>query len=312
MPVEFGVVLGGFGLGVLSAPRLVELARQIEAWGLDSVWYRDHLLWHSPVFEPLTMLGAFASATTRIRLGTSVLLLPIRNAVRTAQAIATLDHLSEGRAILGAGLGGEFGPEFVASGVDRRQRGARADEALDVIQHLWTEDSVTYSGRYYSFEGAMLAPKPVQKPRPPVWVGGRAEGALRRAGRYADSYFAYFMTPRRFGESLAKARDYAAEAGRDPGALAGSLVFYYHLAGSRESARVRAVEYLNAEYRMPFDDLSERFCALGSPEACLDLIESFRESGCHHFVLAPACHPAAFADQVQHFVEAVLPRLRSA
>ena len=307
---EFGIVLGGFGQGVFPAPRMVEFARQVEEWGFDSLWYRDHLLWHSPVFEPLTMLGAFAAVTQRVKLGTSVILLPIRNAARVAQAIATLDHLTNGRAILGVGLGGEFTPEYAVSGVDRKERGGRANEALEVIHRLWTEDNVTFHGKYFAFERATLAPKPIQVDtggRPPIWVGGRAEGALRRAGRYADSYFAYFMTPRQFGESLTKVKDYAALAGRPADAVFGSIVFYYHLATTREAAKEQAVAYLNAEYRMSFDELADRFVALGSPADCAELIAQFQAAGSRHFVLAPACSVKAIPDQVQRFLEEVRP-----
>ena len=116
-------------------------------------------------------------------------------------------------------------------------------------------------------------------------------------------------SPRHFGESLAKVRDYAGQAGRPAEAVFGSIVFYYHLAPTREAAKERAVAYLNAEYRMAFDDLADRFVALGSPADCAELIAQFQAAGSRHFVLAPACPVEVIPDQVQRFLEEVRPLL---
>ena len=112
--VTFGTTLGGFGAGLVSGPTLCNWAEEIEQLGFDILFYRDHVLWHSPVLDPFTMLGAFAARTTTIKLGTGVLLLPLRNPTLVAKMIGTLDWLSNGRAILGVGVGGEFQKEYEA------------------------------------------------------------------------------------------------------------------------------------------------------------------------------------------------------
>ena len=141
--VTFGTTLGGFGAGLVSGPTLCDWAEEIEQLGFDILFYRDHVLWHSPVLDPFTMLGAFAARTTTIKLGTGVLLLPLRNPTLVAKMIGTLDWLSNGRAILGVGVGGEFQKEYEACGISLRERGRRAIEGLQVIKALWTDSSAT-------------------------------------------------------------------------------------------------------------------------------------------------------------------------
>ena len=200
--LTFGTTLGSFGAGLVSGPVLCDWAEEIERLGFDVLLYRDHVLWHSPVLDPFTALGAFAARTTRIRLGTGVLLLPLRNPTLVAKAIATLDHFSDGRALLGVGLGGEFQPEYAACGIPLRERGRRANEALEAITALWTGTPASFSGRFFQLDGAVMQPQPLQQPRPPIWVGGRSDAALARAGRYGDSWFAYFVTPGAVSDQL--------------------------------------------------------------------------------------------------------------
>lgn len=170
--------------------------------------YRDHVLWHSPVLDPFTALAAFASRTTRIRLGTGVLLLPLRHPTLVAKAVASLDYFSRGRTILGIGLGGEFHQEYEACGVPLRERGRRANEAIRAIKALWTESPATFTGTFYHFERVVMEPRPLQHPHPPIWVGGRSEAALERAGKLGDGWLAYFVTPERFRTSLDKALEH--------------------------------------------------------------------------------------------------------
>src|SRR5687767_1594160 len=120
--MELGVSLGSFGNGVVAAPALLDWAEEIERLGFDTIWYRDHVVWHSPVLEPFTVLGGMAARTSRVRLGPGVLLLPLRPPAVLAKAVATLDALSSGRVVLGVGVGGEFAKEFEACGVPRAER----------------------------------------------------------------------------------------------------------------------------------------------------------------------------------------------
>lgn len=307
--VSFGVTLGSFGAGLVPPPGLVEWAAEIERLALDTLWYRDHVLWHSPVLDPFTVLGAFAARTSRIRLGPGVLLLPLRHPVVVAQAVSSLDAISGGRAVLGIGVGGEFPAEYRACGVALAERGRRADEALEAIRILWTEAPAAYRGTFFTFEGVALQPRPVQRPGPPVWVGGRSAAALRRAARLGDGWLAIFMTPERFRESLGRIleqRDALADG--NGGAFRAGLVLYVCLDRTREAARRAAANYLAAEYRQAFDHLVERYCALGTADDCAETIGRFIEAGADHISLIPTRGPDAFLDDLRAVVTDVLPR----
>src|SRR5262245_26392026 len=175
-------------LGELAEPaRIVELAQAAEAAGWEAVFVWDHLAfaWGVPSADPWVSLAAVAQAARRIRLGTAVTPLPRRRPVVVANAVATLDRLSGGRAVLGVGAGG-VASEFTAFGesADALARAAMVDEALEVITALWAGRRVDHTGGYYRVEGVTLAPLPVQRPRVPVWVGGHSRAALRRAARW--------------------------------------------------------------------------------------------------------------------------------
>lgn len=190
----------GFNLpnnqGVSQLSDLIDLARHAEALGYDSVWVSEHLFHTSyvrerigdaPYHEPLTLLTAIAMATQRIALGTSVLVLPWHHPVRLAKTTASLDHLSNGRLILGVGVGMAV-DEYANLGVDFHARGAIADETLSAMQALWTTQPPRYEGKYFRFADLNFAPKCLQKPHVPLWVGGNSTAALRRAAQQGQGW----------------------------------------------------------------------------------------------------------------------------
>jgi len=160
-----------------------DLVRRIEALGFDSVWTGDHVSFHNPMYESLTLLASYVPITSRVRLGTAVYLLALRPPAIAAKITSTLDALSGGRLIFGVGVGGENPKEFEVCGVPHGERGARVSEAIDVVRTLWRDTPATFKGRFTQFSGVSLDPKPVQKPGPPIWIGGRSDAALARAGR---------------------------------------------------------------------------------------------------------------------------------
>jgi probable F420-dependent oxidoreductase len=175
-------------LGELSDPRLVvDLAVLAEDAGWDAVFVWDHLAfaWGVPAADPWVTLAAVAQATSRIRIGTAVAALPRRRPATIAAAITSLDLLSGGRFVLGAGLGG-VEAEYTAFGeaADATIRAEQLDESLDVLSRLWSGEPVTHHGKHYTVDGVALAPVPVQRPRVPVWIGGGSKSALRRAARW--------------------------------------------------------------------------------------------------------------------------------
>lgn len=177
--LRFGVYLPAYvfpGEPAPTASFLQDFARRAEEVGFDSLWVIDHLFDAPPSYrvvymEPLTSLALVAGVTRHIRLGTGILVLPLRDPVLTAKSLANLDVTSEGRLIFGAGVGWDA-REFQACQVPKATRGRRMDEMLDIIKGLWTEESFSYQGRYFTLSDVTLIPKPAQQPSPPIWVAG--------------------------------------------------------------------------------------------------------------------------------------------
>src|SRR6266487_3763599 len=222
-----GVPVSGAWATADSQVRLIELAEDL---GYRSAWTFRRLLpaepdarsgiaaYHS-VLDPVVSLAHLAGRTKRIRLGLAVLNMPYFSPALMAKQLTTLDILSAGRLDVGLGSGWSR-EEFIASGVPYQHRGERAEEFLRALHSLWTDDVVDLSGRFYRIPPARMLPKPVQRPHPPVLIGGGAEPALRRAGRLADGWISAALADlRHIDEPIAIVRQAAREAGRDPDTL---------------------------------------------------------------------------------------------
>jgi probable F420-dependent oxidoreductase len=217
----------GFSLlnnwGIEDAQALVGLASRAEELGFDSVWVHDHVfnvghvfdrIGGKPYYEPLTILSFVAARTRRVRLGTSVLVLPYHNPIRLAKTAATLDVLSGGRLILGVGVG-LIEKEIRAMGSPFAERGAFTDEAIAVMRSLWTEDEPSFDGKYSRFAGMKFSPKPRQKPAIPVVIGGVSRAAIRRAARLGDGWQPLGLSPEALGQGITALREEARACGRD-------------------------------------------------------------------------------------------------
>ena len=239
--MHFGVHLPHFGPFV-SRDGLRRFAQRADALGFHSVWASDHIAWpeqiespypytatgawpsHDPYMPRLEAIGTLlfvAGCTETVHLGTTVMVLGYRPPVQTAKLWSTLDVVSGGRAILGVGVGW-MREEFEALGMPSDHRGARGDEQLEIFERLFTERSPAYEGRYYRFPPLGFEPKPLRG-RIPVWVGGDAPAALRRAGRFGDALHAAHASPEALAAQWAEVRRHCAEAGRDPSTMALSV-----------------------------------------------------------------------------------------
>src|SRR5579863_2089173 len=158
-----------------------------ETLGYDSLWVQEQILSDSSILEPVTLLTYVAALTSKLRLGTSVILPVIRNPVQLAKSLASLDQLSHGRVIVGVGIGGPHVPEAVF-GVSSEHRGRRFVEGLEVMKALWTQPKATMNGEYWRFDNVAMEPKPAHKPHPPIWFGAREAVALKRAARLGDGW----------------------------------------------------------------------------------------------------------------------------
>lgn len=289
----------GCGLMLAGGAREATLgqARLAESFGFDSLWVGDHVAFHVPMLDSLSLLSFLAAATTRVTLGTCVYLLPLRHPTHVAKQTATVDVLSGGRLIFGVGVGGEFPPEFDASGVPVRERGARADEAIPLLRRLWSESDVAHEGRHFRFGPVTLEPKPTQAGGPPVWVGGRSPAAMRRAGRVGDGWVSTMTSPDRFRENLAAIAGHREAAGRTSRPFVPAALLFTAFAEAYEPALDRAAEMLGKLYNRPFRDAAAKYCLLGRPADCLEQASRFVEAGARHVVLAPLGDVDGFAER---------------
>jgi probable F420-dependent oxidoreductase len=288
-----------------------DLVRRVEALGFDSVWCGDHVSFNLPLYESLTLLAAYTSITERIRLGTAVYLLALRPPAVTAKVTATLDVLSGGRLIFGVGVGGENPKEFEACGVPHAERGARVSEAIDVVRTLWRDTPATFKGRFSSFEGVSIDPKPIQRPGPPVWIGGRSDAALARAGRQGDGWVSYVVTPERYRQSLEKIRAAAAVHGRPLDGFATAHLAFITVGRDDERARATWVTWLSKRYAQDFGPLADKYGIIGTPGQCAERLEAFRAAGCAYFLLNAIGDPSAELEQLEVIAAEILPRLRT-
>lgn len=299
-----------FGINLF--PHQWEEINRIEDLGYDSAWTSEHIFFYFPTFDALTSLAAMAARTSRIRLGTAVLLLPLRPAALAAKEVASVDIISGGRVTLGVGVGGEYPKEFEAVGVPVKQRGARTDEAITVMKRLYTEDNVTFDGRFTRLRGVTLQPKPAQPGGPPVWIAGRSEAAISRAGRLGDGYLPYLFSPDRLRTSLAQVRAEAEKVDRDPDRLACGIYQFICLADTYEEARKIADADLSRRYNQPFEKLVDRYVVMGNVDDCVRRLNDFADAGARHFILVPLLDSFAdFMPQVEAYARDVLPRFRT-
>jgi probable F420-dependent oxidoreductase len=286
---------------------VVPMAVRAEAQGFDFLACGEHVFFHGPVSNAFVTLAAAAGATQRIRLMTALTILPVYPPALAAKLISTLDGVSGGRVEIGIGVGGEHPPEFEAVGVPVRERGARTDEALTILTDLFAGGPVHYDGRFTRLAGQSLEPLPVQRPRPPFWVGGRGEASMRRAGRHGDGWMPYLVTPDQVAEGLAGARDVAVEAGRQAHDIAGGVLCWSNVDDDGAKARRTAAEIVGNIYQQDFS--KSRYLLTGTPDEVASRMREFADAGAETIVFSPACEGSDLEGVIDTFASRVLPQL---
>ena len=285
------------------------LVQALERNGFHAMWAGDHLAFAQPILDPLIQLSQASAISQRLMLGTAVFLLPLRHPAPVAKQVATLDVMSSGRVIFGVGVGGEFPGEFALSGVPVKERGARLSEGIEVLRKLWSGTPVAHAGKFYPFPETQMLPAPFQTGGPPIWCGGRKEAALRRAGRLADGWLSYVVTPDQYRTALETIARAGEEAKRDLSKFGTGHLLFVRLAKDYERALQYASEKLSARYEMDFSKPAKRYCALGTAEQVAASIREFHQAGVRHLVLDFIAERADQIEQIDHFGEAVVPLL---
>jgi alkanesulfonate monooxygenase len=291
---------------------LIEYGEKVEALGYDSLWVWDHILLgvepNFPIMDSLTTLTTIAARTKRIKLGTGILVLPLRNPVALAKQLATMDQYSNGRLIMGM-ASGWYKREFDALGIPFDKRGKLMDENLDIINRLWTEEKVDGKYMAHNISAAVMYPKPVQKPRMPLLIGGYVDRVLARAGVAGDGWLTYFYEPKNFTKSWNKVRAAAKEAGKDPDKLLNASQLPIMVGPSREAVQADMLDWLNKEWDFPANrDCSRESAVMGSVDECVAQLKEHLAVGVQKIIFVPYKYRA---DQDEIISRENIPRLKA-
>ncbi len=299
--MKYGVILPNVG-PMAEIDALTDVAQRAEEMGFDGIFLSDHIALPTdlrsrypyrsdgrfalsvddPILEPVTTLAYLAAVTERVDLGFSVLVLPYRHPVLNAKMLGTLDVISRGRLIVGAGVGW-MAEEFAALGVDFAVRGSVTDEHIDLLRAFWTERTPNYSGRHFNVSGLAMTPHPTRQPRPPIWTGGTSAPALRRAARLGDGWHGVRQSPADVEQVARRVLQMRSDAGLPANGFEFSL-----------RAGVDITDQpMNGAGRTPLR---------GSAEQVSSDIKEYAAAGLTYLVVEPrAANPAQLIDQLEKF-----------
>ena len=303
MQPKFGITCGG---DHWSADDI----RSVEEFGYDGFFTGEHIVYHRPILDAVTILSYAAALTSRIRLGPATLLLPLRHPTIVAKEFSCLDVLSGGRAVLTVGVGGDYPREFENCGIPMKERGQRATEALEIIRNYWSGGRFDYDGKIFQLKDADMLPTPVQPGGVPIWVSGRQEGPMRRAAKLGDGWHPYMYTADRCKISFSQVKEYASEAGRTlPDDYVWAVFVYTALYDDVEEARQHGIKEMSYRYEQDFGDLVEKYCAYGPPERMIEYLSGFVDAGVNYFILAPIMPSDRRREHLERMASEVLPAL---
>ena len=287
-PVRVGVTPG---IDIWTRPwderrKVVELVADA---GIDHVFFADHVSFRvGHGHDGMVVAAGVANLHPTLGIYIGVYLLPLRHPIPVARQLANLAEMAPGRISFGVGVGGDDRHEVEICGVDPRTRGRRTDESLDILQRLLAGQTVDHSGEFFSFEQARIIPTP--DPPIPVYVGGRADAALRRAGKYGDGWLGIWCSSDRYAESIAIFNQAAEEAKRDVQADHG-IQLWVGVGKDRTEAASFVGPAMEGFYRVPFEKFS-RYTPHGTVDDIVDFLAPYLEAGCRHFNLTPVASTA--------------------
>jgi probable F420-dependent oxidoreductase len=310
--MQIGLAIKNF-VGPTETPdvdAILAYAERAEALGFESLWAWDHVILgvepSFPILDAIGILTAIAARTTRIKLGTGILVMPLRNPTVAAKAIGTLDVISKGRLILGVAAGW-YAREFDAVGVPFKQRGKLFERNLEILTRLWTEDRVTLRQDEFNLREAVMRPRPVQKPRPPILIGGYVDAVLKRAATTGDGWLTYFYTPESFTRSWNKVLGFAREAGRDPKTLTSTNQLAILVGQSRAETEAPMRQWLQTEWDVAaWSESTIEHAIRGSVAECVEQLRAHVATGVDRLILIPYRYEPA---QVEIIAREILPKL---
>jgi len=306
--VSVRVGLGFAGFPFSSPAAFWDWIDLCESSDVDSVWLSERLISAQPALEPMTALAAIAGRTRRLKFGMNAIVLPFRDPLVLAKECATLDFISDGRLLPMFGVGSDTIPEWKATSRSPSDRGRRSNEMIQLLTRLWSEDAVTYQGKFYSYFEASISPKPKQQPLP-LWIGGTSEAAIERTARLGSGWLGGSgQTPAQAGRIVAAIQSRAAVARRsiDPDHFGVGVPFRF---GSwNEPVVQRNATALRDRFGPEFDP--KAVMAVGDAAAMLSVVQAFTEAGISKFVFRPiAASDAEIMSQTRRLVTEVVPQV---
>lgn len=305
----------GVGLGIAEFP--FSSARSFWDWielceegGVDSFWQIDRMVSREPFLECMSAMAALAGATKKLKFGMNVASVGLRDPLLLAKECATIDYLSEGRLLPAFGIGNASAPVWKATGRPTKARGKRTNEALELIQRLWREDSVTFEGEFYQYTNACISPKPVQ-PKIPFWLGGSSEAAIRRTARFGTGWLAGLETPQRVAPVIAGIKTAAQDAGRPIDEDHFGASFPFRFGDGADDATQRQIEAFRKRPGLADRDPNHYF-AIGDTEDVIGRLREFVAAGAYKFVLRPiANNDDEMMAQTRRLIGEVFPAVYS-
>ncbi len=301
--MQFGITVPN-NWGIDDPQQVLAFGPLAEELGYDSVWVMDHLfnngyirerLDDKPYYHPMAVLSHLSATTSRVLLGTSVLVLPYHNPVELAKYAATLDQMSGGRVTLGVGVGA-MTEEFAALGIPMNRRGSMTNESIRIMKELWTQEDPRYQSRRWNFADLKFSPKPAQKPHIPLWIGGASPGALRRAATLGDGWHPSSIGAENYSIGRREIQEMAQAAGRDPESLTWSTRLEVLPPGGPQQRRSSG-----AGNNVHGDN----------PDEIIAAVSAYQSAGVEHLVLALSTgNVTVITELMQQIAQKVLPEFR--
>ena len=296
-------------IGVVAGGDLTRVA-DLEQLPIDSLWVGGHVASPNPTPEALMGLARLSAVTQRVRIGTSILLLPLYQPAIVAKQIADLDRATGGRIVLGVGVGGEYAQEFRACGVPIAERGRRADEAIPLLRRLWTAQEITHDGPFYPMTEVTIHPGPAQPGGPPIVVAGRRDVAMRRAALIGDGWMPYLYSPRRYAASVARIREVAGAAKRDLSGFEWYAFIFVNIDADGQRARQTVAASLGGLYSQDFRSMIDRVAVAGTPDEVLGQVQEFVDAGARHLLFTPAVGTGDPTVVIERLLQEIVPHVR--
>ena len=294
-----------FTQGPVDRSLITEFAGRAEDLGYDSLWVQERVVSDFPVLEPVSLLCYLAGVTSKVRLGSSVLISPLRNPMNLARVLATADQLSGGRLIVGVGLG-NAGRDYPALGVPVERRVSRFIEGIELMKAVWVQPSVTHKGDFWQLNNFQMEPKPAQKPHPPIWFGAHLPAALKRAVRYGNGWMgAGNSSTADFKDQAPKVRAYLDEAGRDPATFTISKRVYIAVAQDGSLAKGHLENFFGVVYGNP--ERGPKLGVWGTVDQCVEGLREVLLMEPDLVLLTPVFDHIA---QMEILAHEVIPKLR--